>query len=402
MQCRNRVSFSAAALVFSATAAFAATTISPESIPLPRERPVSISTPVPDVKPDEAAVPVPRDRPGADEIDVAASDEENAPPIPAEKPAPPVASQPDSAATPATPQPREKPAAAVAAETVPVPEARPDDAKPPIPDEKPVSVSPPLPEAKPEAASPVPAGPPIPIEKPILPASGGATADTQGAPSPEDAASEPEKQPVPPALHVPTGPPQGPPMFADDAMSPACAAIEEGRVSGRPLKPKEDLDGGCVVPAVYAISSVGGGRAVTLSPEAELNCAMTDRLDSFVEEVIEPAAREFLETEITGLGIAGSYICRTRNGQPDTKQSEHGTANAVDVARFVLADGRTISVLEDWADEGAAGDFLRAVHGKACGPFTTVIGPDGDEYHQDHFHLDLQKRGADGQTTFCQ
>ena len=32
----------------------------------------------------------------------------------------------------------------------------------------------------------------------------------------------------------------------------------------------------------------------------------------------------------------------------------------------------------------------------------TVIGPDGDEYHRDHVHLDLQPRGAGGQTTFCQ
>lgn len=371
-----------------------------ESVPLPRARPVPV--PFPEVKPDllavspedsaeptalapDTSVPLPRTRPDLNVV-AAAQTKDAQPPLPAARPAEP--EPPD-----ATPLPQEKPG-----ETdVPVPDAKPVEAEAPPGDGD-------LAET---------------------------TDDSAGTAGTED------KTPKPP-------------LFAEDAMSPACAAIEEGRVSGRPLKPIED-PAGCVVPAVYAVSSVGSERSVTLTPEAELTCAMTDRLDRFVEEVVEPAARDILGSDLTGLGIAGSYVCRTRNGQPDAEPSEHGKANAIDVASFTLADGRVISVAADWTLESEAeqpvtedtpapdgdgtGDappadarqdeaetvatdasgtdeesrdmspaerFLRAVHEAACGPFTTVIGPEGDVYHRDHLHFDRQTRGAGGETTFCQ
>ena len=367
----------ASALIFGAVTAVTAATETGDLVPLPRQRPETVATPLPEAKPAEtkpaetkpaeAGVPLPREKPR-----LAAAEPE------AEAPKPPP-----------TPQPRQKPAAAESA------------ASPGVP----------LPEAKPEAApeaEPTGAEVPVPAEKPAAsaetPATGDANVSGDDKKEPTSATTEGEAvdaAPPPPPPPVRTGPPQGPPVFAGDAMSPACAAIEEGRVSGRPLKPVEDLSG-CLVRAIYAVSSVGSERAVELTPEAELNCAMVDRLDTFVEEVIEPAAKDTLDSDIVGLRIAGSYVCRPRNGLDGAKQSEHGFANAVDIAAFVLADGRSISVAESWADEGPDGEFLRAVHEKACGPFTTVIGPDGDEYHRDHFHLDLQPRGKGGQTTFCQ
>ena len=33
-------------------------------------------------------------------------------------------------------------------------------------------------------------------------------------------------------------------------------------------------------------------------------------------------------------------------------------------------------------------------------PFTTVLGP-GVSAHEEHFHLDLAKRGRDGRTSYC-
>ena len=39
--------------------------------------------------------------------------------------------------------------------------------------------------------------------------------------------------------------------------------------------------------------------------------------------------------------------------------------------------------------------FLRAVHGGACGDFGTVMGPEANDPHRNHFHLDLiPRRGA--------
>ena len=40
--------------------------------------------------------------------------------------------------------------------------------------------------------------------------------------------------------------------------------------------------------------------------------------------------------------------------------------------------------------------FLRAVHGGACNEFGTVLGPEANDPHRDHFHLDLTPRRGRG------
>ena len=356
--------------------------------------------------------------------------------------------------------------------------------RPPVPRERPKPV--PIPSARPDSVRPDIARPDG--AEPATGVSGTAVPVPQARPaSPDPTGSDEAEKPVVP-------------VFAEDAISPACPVLEEGRVSGRPLEPIVD-EKGCVVPAVYAISAVGVERAVTLTPEAELTCELADRLDRFVAETVEPLAADMLGSPLTGLAVAGSYVCRTRNNQPGARPSEHGKANAIDIAAFLLADGRRISIADNWTlppdgagvedpsdetghdSEGGDGDgaipvpvakpvdagpdnalenqtdkrgdkpvenagknpvdgsgqnpvenggqgtvetsvdeagktpgaaspdpaetapeeqFLRAVHAAACGPFTTVIGPDGDVHHRDHFHFDLVRRGTSGTSTFCQ
>ena len=41
----------------------------------------------------------------------------------------------------------------------------------------------------------------------------------------------------------------------------------------------------------------------------------------------------------------------------------------------VLADGRRVSVLNDWSADGATGDFLRRIHESACKRFPTGQRP---------------------------
>ncbi len=40
--------------------------------------------------------------------------------------------------------------------------------------------------------------------------------------------------------------------------------------------------------------------------------------------------------------------------------------------------------------------FLRAIHSGACGPFGTVLGPEANDPHRNHFHLDLIPRRSRG------
>jgi len=43
--------------------------------------------------------------------------------------------------------------------------------------------------------------------------------------------------------------------------------------------------------------------------------------------------------------------------------------------------------------------FLRKVHESACGIFTTVLGPEANEAHRNHLHLDLAQRRS---SAFCE
>ena len=51
---------------------------------------------------------------------------------------------------------------------------------------------------------------------------------------------------------------------------------------------------------------------------------------------------------MAALQVAGSYICRTRNNVKGAPISEHGRGKAIDIAAIVLANGTTVTVLDDW------------------------------------------------------
>ncbi|MEM1302950.1 MAG: extensin family protein, partial [Pseudomonadota bacterium] len=55
-----------------------------------------------------------------------------------------------------------------------------------------------------------------------------------------------------------------------------------------------------------------------------------------------------------------------------------------------LQDGTEISLLRDWG-RGANGTALRQMWQAACGPFGTVLGPEADAFHKDHFHFDTAR-----------
>jgi hypothetical protein len=125
-----------------------------------------------------------------------------------------------------------------------------------------------------------------------------------------------------------------------------------------------------------------------------VTCPVAAALELWRRESVTPAARAILGSEIARIEHLGAYSCRRMYGGADGPWSEHATANAIDIAAFVLEDGSRISVLGDWdgTDEEAA--FLRAVRDGACESFTTVLSPDYNAAHADHFHLDQDDRWA--------
>jgi hypothetical protein len=128
---------------------------------------------------------------------------------------------------------------------------------------------------------------------------------------------------------------------------------------------------------------------------------MIPSVDRWVAEVVEPAARFHFGSSIAELRVAASYSCRPMNHVSGARLSEHGYANALDVSAFTLADGHTITVRGGWYGDRQERAFLRAVHDGTCRHFTTVLGPNYDANHRDHFHMDLARHGRDGLTNIC-
>ncbi len=191
------------------------------------------------------------------------------------------------------------------------------------------------------------------------------------------AASAPKRRP-PPKPREPEPPP---------AETRQCLAdLDADRVEYRTL-PTQDFGGGCVVVGAVQLLDIG----VPVSGLKSMRCPLARNFSNWVRYGVAPAAKQMLGSDLTRIESYGTFNCRPIAGSG--KLSEHGRANAVDVAVFVLADGRRISVLNGW--NGGSGDeqrFLRAVFKSACRRFVTALGPEYNAAHANHFHLDMGGR----------
>lgn len=124
------------------------------------------------------------------------------------------------------------------------------------------------------------------------------------------------------------------------------------------------------------------GEAFSLTCRAAVSLAMWER------HVLQPAAQQWFDTHVERLEHYGSYSCRNVYGRANATRSRHATAEAFDVAGFLLADGQRIRVLGDWDEGTRAAAFLRQVRDGACQFFDGVLSPDYNDAHRDHFHLD--------------
>ncbi len=128
------------------------------------------------------------------------------------------------------------------------------------------------------------------------------------------------------------------------------------------------------------------------------SCPVVSALALWEWRVVKPSARELLGSPVKRIRHFGSYSCRRTYGRSEGRWSEHATGNAIDIAAFELEDGRVIAVQRDWNGTEMEAKFLRNVRDGACGLFTTVLSPDYNAAHADHFHLDQAERGMMGGT----
>lgn len=190
-------------------------------------------------------------------------------------------------------------------------------------------------------------------------------------------------------------------------------------------------EGVCGTPAPVQVSSIGSDTKVAIEPPARMTCDLAASLGAWSDSVLQPSAMKHLGRGITAIRNVASYVCRNRYNDATARISEHARANALDMAAFKTSDGEWITVLDHWkqmtapvVDDAASppaqaqpqaqttapstGDvakeedaeqeltpeaaFLLELHTGGCKLFGTVLGPDANDAHKDHFHFDLAER----------
>ncbi len=159
--------------------------------------------------------------------------------------------------------------------------------------------------------------------------------------------------------------------------------------------PDRDYGSGCRRENSVLLSALQGDRSqFAISNIGAVECKTARLFSAWARFGVDRAAQQILGSPLDRIETMGSYACRNVAGTG--RRSAHSRAAAIDIAAFVLNDGRRISVLSDWTQGSEKErEFLRVVHRSACKRFGTVLGPDYNSAHRDHLHLEQ------GDGSFC-
>jgi len=263
-----------------------------------------------------------------------------------------------------------------------------------------------------------------------------------------------------------------------------CQALLKDRnvvfIQAGPIKEKD-----CGTPAPIELISIGASPQVSLSPPPVVTCDLAAALSTWLDQEVQPAARQLVGGPVIRLEVMSSYSCRNAYARVTARLSEHGRANAVDISGLITERGDLAGLKADWGETsrdiqfkiaaakaeaerlakaaksnppqpllaGAGGislrgskaseieasnskaetatvlslpgtaltasnptlglappsrlggpkaapqinpasrqAFLRRIHAGACRHFGTVLGPEANEAHRNHFHLDMAER----------
>jgi hypothetical protein len=294
------------------------------------------------------------------------------------------------------------------------------EAPAPAPERNPVRAKAPAPERNPLR----PLGPPSEFRQ-IPPAAWGpaefSRAEPPGPPPPLPAAHPARAGKGPAPALVRKDQPADPPRTGWSE-----AEIARARESCTQLLASASIDhkpidsirqGACGAPAPILVTAIGANPRIELSTPATMTCTMAAALDRWAKDIMQPEARKHLKAPVVRLRNASSYACRNRYGARGGVLSEHAKANAFDISAFETEKGDVVALLGNWTVGAGASPglpsrnpmraavaavrgysaqetFLRGVHEGACRTFGTVLGPDANHAHRDHFHFDMMERRA--------
>jgi len=164
------------------------------------------------------------------------------------------------------------------------------------------------------------------------------------------------------------------------------AALRDGGAVFAPLPDREDGNG-CGWNDAVRLSAIGTAR---FASPLTLTCPLAASMVLFHRHVLQPEAEAAFGSSVRGVDHVGSYACRNVYHRDQAPISRHARADAMDVTGWRLADGRHVTVEKGWTDPRESG-FLHALQGEGCRYFGAFLGPDYNDAHRTHFHL--QGRG---------
>jgi hypothetical protein len=165
----------------------------------------------------------------------------------------------------------------------------------------------------------------------------------------------------------------------------ACfAQLSETGARFTPL-PDEDRGGGCITRGTLTLNDAG----VPTTNMGPITCPLARNFVAWVRFAVRPAAQQVYGRDAVRVETMGTYSCRNIYGGRTGRLSQHAFANAIDVSGFVLADGRRVTVLGGWNGDARDREFLRLIRQSACRRFGTVLSPDYNAAHANHFHFDM-------------
>ena len=233
-------------------------------------------------------------------------------------------------------------------------------------------------------------------------------AGEKGAPEEEQPGIPPlpERAPIPSLRNPriasePYGPPPPPETWSAaeiaDAKAQCDRLLKDDMFDYKALPPIKE--GVCGAPAPIQLEYINETPRVEMRPAPTMRCELAAALERWLEEVVQPLAKELLQANVIRLVNLGSYQCRTRYGNPHERISYHASAEAIDIAEFVTAKGEHIKVEDFWSSPDERGAFLKQAHDGACKIFGTVLGPEANAAHKNHFHVDMAQRRY---SAFCE
>ena len=161
--------------------------------------------------------------------------------------------------------------------------------------------------------------------------------------------------------------------------------------------PDRYLDQGCAILGTVQLASLPSDSSqLAVTNLGPVTCEVSQAFTGWARYGVDRAARQILGSPVRSIETMGSYACRDVAGSG--RRSAHATGAAIDIAGFVLADGRRIMVKSAWhGGTEREREFLRVVQQSACRRFDTVLGPDYNSAHHDHLHLE----GVIGTKSYC-